>query len=31
MHPYVPSRPIYNKQDMEQPKYPLTDEGMQKM
>ena len=31
MHPYVPSRSIYSKQDMEQPKYPLTDEGIQKM
>ena len=31
MHPYVHSSTIYNRQDMEQPKCPSTDEWIKKI
>ena len=31
MYPYIRSSTIYNSQDMEKPKCPLTDEWIEKM
>ena len=31
MHPYIHSSTIHNSQDMEQPKYPSTDEWIKKL